>query len=93
MLNQENKELCWQVLAKYGIKYQRNMVAEESAELVQATCKLFRYGESEKDHYIEELVDTIVVIQEMLLADGITMDEVNNRAKPKLIKALKGGKE
>ena len=42
MLNKENKDLCWAVLTKYGIRNQRLMVIEECAELIKAVCKLFR---------------------------------------------------
>lgn len=94
MLNEENKKLCWEVLSKFGITHQMDMVVEECAELQKAVCKLFRYENTDKfgsalDNYNEELVDVIVMCQQMLLADGISMDEVNKRAKAKLERALK----
>ena len=93
MLNQENKTLCWNVLAKFGVFNQRRMVIEECAELQKAVCKLFRHETDEQypahyQNYIEELCDTIAVLQEMLLAEGLTMDEVNERIKAKLERAL-----
>lgn len=89
MLNEENKKLCWEVLSKFGIANQMDMVIEECAELQKAVCKLFR-SETEKhfENFIEELVDVIVVCQQMLLNLGISMDEVNRRAKEKLERAL-----
>ena len=90
MLNKDNIDLCWNVLAKYGIKHQMNMVMEECSELIKAVSKIFRYGKARgMENFIEELVDVIVVCQQMLLAFGISMDEVNKRTKNKLTKALK----
>ena len=42
MLNKENQELCWRVLAKYGCENQMNMVIEECAELQKAVRKIIR---------------------------------------------------
>ena len=90
MLNKENKDLCWAVLTKYGIRNQRLMVIEECAELIKAVCKLFRVMTSgHLENYIEEIVDVIVMLQQILLSERITMDEVNKRAKAKLERALK----
>ena len=91
MLSEENKNLCWDVLAKYGTQNQRRMVIEECSELQKATCKEFR--EDSAEHYcnfVEELVDVIVMAQEMLLDENISMDDVNAMAKEKLLRALEG---
>jgi len=93
MLNRDNIELCWNVLAMFGVQNQRRMIVEECAELQKAVCKLFRHERDAQypEHYqnfIEELVDVLAVIQEMILAEGLTMDEVNARIKAKLTKAL-----
>ena len=98
MLNEENKELCQKVLGKYGMKSQLMMVMEECAELVQAISKLFRYEKTSACEQYEranfafvlELVDVIVMCQQMVLALGYDMDLINELAKPKLEKALKG---
>ena len=90
MLSEANKNLCWDVLARYGTKNQRRMIIEECAELQKAVCKLFREPDSNEFYrnYIEELVDVIVMAQEMLLDENISMDDVNGMAKEKLIRAL-----
>ena len=90
MLNEENKKLCWEVLSKFGIANQMDMVIEECAELQKAVCKLFRAETEERfENFIEEIVDVIVVCQQMLLNMGVSMNEVNTRAKAKLERALK----
>ena len=93
MLNHDNQELCWEVLSKYGIRNQRMMVIEECSELQKTICKMYRKDfpsvESD-DNFLEELVDVIVMCQQMILADGISMDVVNKLANKKLNRALEG---
>lgn len=94
MLDEENKKLCWDVLARYGIDAQRHMVIEECSELQKAVCKMFRKDSPEHyRNYIEELVDVIVMCQQMLLAENISMDDVNVMARLKLVRALEAGDE
>ena len=85
--------MCWQVLAKYGCEAQMLMVIEESAELQKAICKIHRddghVTDQHDENFREEIVDTIVMIQQMLLILKMDMDEVNARAKDKLERALK----
>lgn len=93
MLNEENKKLCWEVLTKYGIRNQRMMMVEECAELQKAVCKMFREMTAEHiDNYQEEVIDVIVMCQQILLSERISMDEVNARARGKLERALGHGK-
>ena len=95
MLSEENKNLCWDVLAKYGTRNQRRMIIEECSELQKAVCKLFREPDNNEYYrnYIEELVDVIVMAQEMLLDENISMDDVDAMAKVKLERALEYGEE
>lgn len=95
MLNEENKNMCWDVLAKYGTRNQRRMIIEECSELQKAVCKLFREPDNNEYYrnYIEELVDVIVMAQEMLLDENISMDDVDAMAKVKLERALEYGEE
>jgi NTP pyrophosphatase (non-canonical NTP hydrolase) len=92
MLNRENQELCWRVLAKYGCENQMNMVIEECAELQKAVCKIIRDNghitDEHDENLREELVDVMVVCQQMFLAMRMDTDEINNRAKAKLERAL-----
>ena len=97
MLNQENKKLCWEILSKKGIANQQHMVIEEGSELQKAICKMFRVQDKQEYkerycNYIEELVDVIVMCQQMLLAEKISMEEVNELAQAKLVIALEKAK-
>lgn len=93
MLNKNNQELCWQVLAKYGCENQMNMVIEECAELQKAVCKIIRDNghitDEHDENLKEELVDVTVVIQQMFLALKMDMSEINKRAEQKLERALR----
>jgi len=92
MLNKENQELCWQVLSKYGCENQMNMVIEECSELQKAVCKIIRDNghitDEHDENLREELVDVMVVCQQMFLAMRMDTDEINDRAKAKLERAL-----
>lgn len=93
MLNQENKELCWQVLSKYGCENQMLMMIEECSELQKAICKIYRdNGKISDEHdanFREEMIDVVVMCQQMLLMTHTNMGEVNRQAKEKLERALK----
>lgn len=93
MLNDKNKKMCWEVLARFGCENQMNMVIEECAELQKAVCKIIRddghVTDAHDENLREELVDVIVVCQQMFLALKMTEDEINNRAGVKLARALK----
>lgn len=93
MLNDQNKKMCWEVLAKFGCEHQMNMVIEECSELQKAVCKIYRddghITDAHDENFREELVDVIVVCQQMFLALKMTDDEINKRAGAKLERALK----
>ena len=88
MLDKENQELCWRVLAKYGCENQMNMVIEECAELQKAVCKIHRddghITEAHDENLREELVDVLVVCQQMFLALKMDEEDINKRAGSKL---------
>ncbi len=89
MLNAENQSLCWDLLVKYGIEAQAVIAIEECSELQKALCKTLRYSNMcESENVREELVDTIVMCQQLLLCMEMSMDEVNKRARAKLERAL-----
>ena len=92
MLNEENKDLCWKVLSKYGVPHQQHMVVEECSELIKAICKLFRYKDCVRGrhriNFLEELVDVIVMCQQMVLTEGLTDEMLNTMARIKLERAL-----
>lgn len=93
MLNDQNKKMCWEVLAKFGCEHQMNMVIEECSELQKAVCKIYRddghITDAHDENFREELVDVVVVCQQMFLALKMTDDEINKRAGAKLERALK----
>lgn len=90
MLNKENINLCWELLAKYGIEAQAVIAIEECSELQKELCKSLRCNQTWNAESVkEELVDTIVMCQQLLLCIGMDGNEVDTRAKIKLERALK----
>ena len=89
MLNAENTRLCWDLLAKYGVNNQYVKIIEESAELIEAASHILQ-GDGDKENFLEEMVDVIVVCQQFFNDNHITDDVVNERARAKIIRALGG---
>ena len=88
MLNKENKLRCTKVINIYPKDHQLLMLMEELAELIQATSKLIRYGETEP--FLEEFADVEVMLEQMRQMYHIDADEINKRAEKKLYRALDG---
>ena len=88
MLNKENKLKCSKVIQAYPKEHQLMMLMEELAELIQATSKLVRYGDTEP--FLEEFADVEVMLEQMRQMYHIDDDEINKRAEKKLYRALDG---
>ena len=95
MLNQENKDLCREILTIYPFHHQTKLVIEECSELIKAICKCERDENGvTKEHFDdlkEELADVIVMCQQMLIGLGISMDDINRMANAKLLRTLERG--
>jgi len=88
MLNKQNKLKCSKVIDIYPRQNQLMILMEELAELIQATSKLVRYGETEP--FLEEYADVIVMLEQMRQMYHIDAEEINKRAEKKLWRALEG---
>ena len=88
MLNKENKLKCGKVIQAYPKEHQLMMLMEELAELIQATSKLVRYGDTEP--FLEEFADVEVMLEQMRQMYHIDDGEINKRAEKKLFRALNG---
>ena len=89
MLNAENTRLCWDVLSKFGVNNQYYKIMEEAAELIEAASHMAQ-GDGDKDNFLEEMIDVIVVCQQFFNDNDITDDDVNRIAKIKIDRALGG---
>lgn len=89
MLNAENTRLCWDLLSKFGVNNQYYKIMEEAAELIEAASHMAQ-GDGNKDNFLEEMIDVIVVCQQFFNDNGITDDDVNRIAKSKIDRALGG---
>lgn len=88
MLNKENKLKCNKVINAYPKEHQIMLLMEELAELIQATSKLVRYGDTEP--FLEEFADVEVMMEQMRQMYHIDDGEINKRAEKKLWRALDG---
>ena len=88
MLNKENKLKGGKVIQAYPKEHQLMMLMEELAELIQATSKLVRYGDTEP--FLEEFADVEVMMEQMCQMYHIDDGEINKRAAKKLWRALDG---
>ena len=89
MLNAENTRLCWDLLAKFGVNNQYYKIMEEAAELIEAASHILQ-GDGDKENFLEEMIDVIVVSQQFFNDNHITDDVVNARARAKILRALGG---
>ena len=64
-------------------------IMEEAAELIEAASHMAQ-GDGDKDNFLEEMIDVIVVCQQFFNDNGITDDDVNRIAKSKIDRALGG---
>ena len=88
MLNKQNKLKCSKVIDIYPRQNQLMILMEELAELIQATSKLLRYGDTEV--FLEEYADVIVMLEQARQMYHIDAEEVNRRAEKKLYRVLEG---
>lgn len=88
MLNKENKLKCNKVINAYPKEHQIMLLMEELAELIQATSKLVRYGDTEP--FLEEFADVEIMMEQMRQMYHIDDGEINKRAEKKLWRALDG---
>ena len=76
-----NEDLIYEdVLEKWGIELQLDMMVEECAELIQAIIHLKRGGNTEQ--LIEELADVIIMTRQMTKLYG--HEQVGNAVQSKL---------
>ena len=90
MLNDENKKLCCELLAKFGVEAQCIIAIEECSELQKAICKILRYDDASYDENLrEEIADVLAMCQQLMLIIKMDMNEANSRIHSKFIRALK----
>jgi len=80
-----------EAMKRYGIAAQSMILAEEAAELIQATSKLLRLTDMEKlgeakEHLAEEIADMQIMIEQVSRYYGITAYMVNSQKVKKLVR-------
>lgn len=82
------EELVETVLRLKGKKSQYLALAEEAAELIVASNHK-RRGKTTRKHFLEEMVDVVIMIDEFRIIEKITDKEFNKMYEKKLNKFRK----
>ncbi len=79
-------ELLKKALDMNGVEYELNVCMEECAELIQAISKCRRYGceEKNREHLIEEIADTSIIIETLKTIYNIESEEIEETINRKL---------
>ena len=97
-MRKKHKELIEYIATQFGSEAQKNQLVEEMSELTQIICKMNRMKnkgqalasditmESLKEHYIEELADVNIVLQQLIFLVG--EDQVNKMMDKKLERTI-----
>lgn len=74
MIEKEKNLLYYEVVTRYGERYQREMAIEECSELIKALCKYDRYFADEdvdkrilRLNIIEEMADVEIMLEQLKL--------------------------
>lgn len=65
-MTSDMKRACKRIVAHYGDLVQRHILIEECAELIQAVIKCERAAEGADEHFIEELADVTIMLEQMV---------------------------
>ena len=66
-MTDKQKSQCAEIANHYGEHAQLGIMIEECAELIQAICKMQRYGEPTKRlNYVEELADVTIMTEQLV---------------------------
>lgn len=85
------KQLLERVITANGMNKQLDVAVEECSELIQAICKIKRYGYTDEDCYFnlaEEMADVEIVLAELKLIFG-NEDDVKSLKCDKLARLEK----
>lgn len=96
MLDENNRVSCFQLLDRHGFRHQLLILVEELAELEKEACKMLRAGfvtGACTEEFAEELADVVVMIEQAKIMFSITDEEINMRARNKLMRALARGEK
>ena len=64
-MNAEQKKKCAKIAQYYGEGSQLFILQEECAELIQAVSKIRRGAPNAYDHFIEEIADVSIMIEQL----------------------------
>lgn len=77
------KEVMRKAIETYGEEAQLWMVAEEMSELQKEICK-YKRGKKNQEEMTDEIADVLIMIEQLSIICGITIDSVRERIDYKI---------
>ena len=92
-MEDNQKELCHQIAAHYGLMHQSLKAVEEMAEL---SVELVKYANNEKgdiDRILEELADVCIMTEQLQFLMGLNIDGIISRKIMRQLKRIEEEKD
>lgn len=77
------KEVMRKAIETYGEEAQLWMVTEEMSELQKEICK-YKRGKKNQEEMTDEIADVLIMIEQLSIICGITIDSVRERIDYKI---------
>lgn len=77
------KEVMRKAIETYGEEAQLWMVVEEMSELQKEICK-YKRGKKNQEEMTDEIADVLIMIEQLSIICGITIDSVRERVDYKI---------
>jgi len=92
-MEDNQKELCHQIAAHYGLMHQSLKAVEEMSEL---SVELVKYANNEKgdiDRILEELADVCIMTEQLRFLMGLNIDGIISRKIKRQLKRIEEEKD
>lgn len=92
-MKDNQKELCHQIAAYYGLMHQSLKAVEEMSEL---SVELVKYANAEKgdiDRILEELADVCIMTEQLRFLTGLNIDGIISRKIKRQLKRIEEEKD
>ncbi len=82
------------LMDEYGVFMQHTVAMEECAELIQAISKVIRQGNDiDKMNMAGEMADVLIMMEQMMLYNGITLDDLKKHMDGKIERMESKGRD
>ena len=90
----KRKSAYLRMMDEYGVFMQHTVAMEECAELIQAISKVIRQGNDiDKMNMAGEMADVLIMMEQMMLYNGITLDDLKKHMDGKIERMESKGRD